>query len=64
MKDLDGNCHQLSLLVKKESVVVVDVWATWCKPCQLVSKDISELYDEYRDTNISFVAINVDKIEK
>ena len=64
LKDLDGNCHRLSSLVKKDSLAVIDFWTTWCKPCQLASKDIGELYDEYKKTDITFIAINVDNIEK
>lgn len=62
LKDLDGGRHRLSSLVKKNSVAVIDIWATWCRPCLMVNKDIRELHEEYKETDVSFVAINFDKI--
>ncbi|MHC4738563.1 MAG: TlpA disulfide reductase family protein [Planctomycetota bacterium] len=64
LKDLDGGWHRLSSLVKKNSVAVIDIWATWCRPCLMVNKDIAELHEEYKGTDVRFVAINVDKIEE
>ena len=64
LKDLDGGRYRLSSLVKKNSVAVIDIWATWCRPCPLVNKDIGELHEEYKGTEVRFVAINVDKIEE
>jgi hypothetical protein len=64
LRDLDGGWHRLSLLVKKNSVAVIDIWATWCRPCLMVNKDIGELHEEYKGTDVRFVAINVDKIEE
>jgi len=64
LRDLDGGRHQLSSLVKKNSVAVIDIWATWCRPCLMVNKDIGELHEEYKGTDVRFVAINVDKIEE
>ena len=59
-----GNHYQLSSIVKKNSVAVIDFWATWCKPCHLANKDIAELHEEYKDTDVTFIAVNVDKIKK
>ncbi len=64
LKDLDGGRHRLSSLVKKNSVAVIDIWATWCRPCLMVNKDIGQLHEEYKQTDVRFVAINVDKIEE
>jgi len=62
LKDLDGGRHRLSSLVKKNSVAVIDIWATWCRPCLMINKDIGQLHEEYKGTDVSFIAINVDKI--
>ena len=64
LKDLNGNHYRLSSIVKKDSVAVIDFWATWCKPCHLANKDIAELHEEYKDTDVTFIAVNVDKIKK
>ena len=64
LKDFDGGWHRLSRLVKKNSVAVIDIWATWCRPCLMANKDIRELHEEYKGADVRFVAINVDKIEE
>ena len=34
-------------LLKENEVVVVDCWATWCGPCQMVGPIIEELAADY-----------------
>ncbi len=53
----DGNFEQLVLRAKKP--VLVDFWATWCKPCLIVAPILDELAGEYSD-KISFVKLDVD----
>ncbi len=39
-------------------VVVVDVWATWCKPCVPQAVIIEGLHEEYAGRGVSFLALN------
>ena len=39
-------------------VVVVDIWATWCKPCDVQAQILEGLHDEYADQGVSFLALN------
>lgn len=41
--------------------VYVDVWATWCGPCKREIPFLKELEGKYRNKNIEFVSISVDK---
>jgi thioredoxin 1 len=53
----DSNFEQVVLHAKKP--VLVDFWATWCKPCLMVAPILDELAEEYND-KINFVKLDVD----
>lgn len=54
----DDNFDQMVLKASKP--VVVDFWATWCRPCQMVAPVIDELAEEF-DGRIDFLKLDVDK---
>jgi len=35
------------VVLKSANPVLVDFWATWCRPCQMVAPILEELTDEY-----------------
>ncbi len=41
-------------------VVVVNLWATWCKPCVEEMPYLARFYREYRPKNVAFFAFSVD----
>ncbi len=43
--------------------VLMDFWATWCKPCLMVAPILDELAEEY-DGRINFVKLDVDQNPK
>lgn len=46
--------------VSKQPVMVVDFWATWCGPCQMVSPIIEQLAQQYAG-KVAFGKLNVDE---
>lgn len=58
--DVNGKPHALSDF--KGKVVYVDVWATWCGPCQKEMPHLKKLEAEYKNNaNIVFIGVSVDK---
>ncbi len=47
MKDIHGNEVKLSSL--KGKVVLIDFWASWCKPCRKENPEIVKAYQDFRD---------------
>lgn len=39
----------------KGSVVVVDLWATWCGPCRMGHSTMAPMKEELKDKNVVFV---------
>lgn len=39
-------------------VVVIDVWATWCRPCDIQAKILDGLLDDYAGQSVTFLALN------
>lgn len=44
----------------KGSIVVIDLWATWCAPCIERFPKMVELNDEYAGRGVRFVALSLD----
>jgi thioredoxin-like negative regulator of GroEL len=40
--------------------VIVDFWATWCKPCIKAFPDLQKIFDNYKDCGLSVFAISID----
>lgn len=44
----------------KGKYVLIDVWASWCVPCIKMLPYLHKLEQQYKDQNITFIAISID----
>ena len=40
--------------------LLIDFWATWCKPCKIVMQHLNEYHNEYLEKGFKVVMINQD----
>ncbi|CDF78638.1 thioredoxin domain protein [Formosa agariphila KMM 3901] len=41
--------------------VYIDIWATWCAPCKKEIPFLKEIEQQYKNKNIEFISISIDK---
>jgi peroxiredoxin len=56
LTDLEGKSQSLSQYRGK--IVLVNFWATWCKPCTTEMPAMQTIYDKLRDKGFVVLAIN------
>ncbi len=59
LPDLEGKQVKLSGLLRR-GPVVLDFWATWCKPCVKAFPGLQAIHDKYSKRGLSVLAISVD----
>ena len=51
--DLEGNAFNLDDL--KGNVLILNIWATWCKPCIAEFESLEEVKEKFQDMNIKII---------
>lgn len=59
LRDVDGNLVKLDDHFGK-GPIVLDFWATWCKPCLKSLPKIQKIYEKFQDEGLVILGINED----
>ena len=53
--------EKLSLSDLKGKYVLVDFWASWCKPCRLENPNVVRAYNKYKDKGFEILGVSLDR---
>ncbi len=56
----DGSKERISNLIKGKTAVI-NLWASWCRPCRIHSKELIPIYEKYKDKGFTIVAVAREK---
>jgi cytochrome c biogenesis protein CcmG, thiol:disulfide interchange protein DsbE len=59
LRNLDGDLIDSNEYIGK-GPVLLDFWATWCKPCLKNLPKLQKLYDDYSEKGLVILAVNED----
>lgn len=58
---LDGSVNNLKDYRGK--IVILDLWAIWCQPCQYQMLELEKTYNNYNRNELEIISINIDPRE-
>ena len=60
----DLNKNQISLSEFRGKVILLDFWASWCKPCRIENSQLVKLYQKYAGFGFDILSISLDGIQR
>ncbi len=59
--DPNGKTLKMSDILKKSKVLVIDFWASWCRPCRRENPYVVKIYKKYHDKGLNIIGVGLDK---
>ena len=56
LSDLEGKSFDLNLY--EGNVIILNIWATWCKPCIAEFESLEKVREKFKDKNIKIIAVS------
>lgn len=61
IKDINGKTMNMADLSNDGKPIIIDFWATWCKPCIQELTSMAEVYKKWqKETGVKIVAVSID----
>lgn len=57
----DANGKSVSLSSLQGKYVLVDFWASWCKPCREENPNVVKAFNEYKNKNFTILGVSLDR---